>query len=189
MADHVIAPSESVMNLIKERGVTTPVSVVPTGIYVEKFAKGAREDFRKKLNIPAEAFVVGHLGRLAPEKNLDFLADAVAQFLKDNDAHFLLAGKGPSEENVKKIFEAAGAGERLHLAGVVKGQDLIDCYHAMDVFAFSSQSETQGLVITEAMAAGLPVVAVDAPGVREVVADKLTGAFCRKKIRMSLLKH
>lgn len=176
LTDHVIAPSESVERLIKDRGVTTPVSVVPTGIYTERFRRGAGKTFRRKHHIPSEAFVVGHLGRLAPEKNLAFVAEAVSRFLsKVPDARFLIAGKGPSLDDVKRIFEQAGCLDRLHDVGVLQGKDLVDCYHAMDVFAFASHSETQGLVLTEAMAAGLPVVGVDAPGVREVVKDGVNG--------------
>ena len=176
LADHVFAPSESVMHLIKERGVTTPVTVVPTGIDVDKFNNGDGQAFRKKQNIPSEAFVIGHVGRLAPEKNLEFVTAAVAGFMKKEPrAHFLIGGKGPSEDKIKEIMANAGVSDRLHLAGVVKGQDLIDTYHAMDTFVFASQSETQGLVITEAMSAKIPVIAVDAPGVREVVQDGVNG--------------
>ena len=73
------------------------------------------------------------------------------------------------------ILSQEGFEDRLHLVGVVKGRELINAYHAMSVFAFASQSETQGLVLTEAMAAGVPVVAVDAPGVREVIRDGING--------------
>jgi glycosyltransferase involved in cell wall biosynthesis len=66
---------------------------------------------------------------------------------------------------------------RLHAFGTLEGQRLVDAYHAADVFVFASQSETQGIVLTEAMAAGLPVVAVDAPGVREVVRDGYNGCL------------
>jgi len=176
LADKVFAPSESVMRMMRARGVTSPIEVVPTGIYVEKFSRGAGKSFRKKQKIPADAFVVGHLGRLAPEKNLEFVAQAVAEFMKKEPAaHFMVCGKGPSEEALQKIMIEAGVADRYHFAGVVKGKDLIDAYHAMDVFAFASQSETQGLVLTEAMAAGVPVVAVDAPGAREVVQDGVNG--------------
>jgi len=65
----------------------------------------------------------------------------------------------------------------LHLAGVFKGKELVDAYHAMDVFVFASQSETQGIVLDEAMASSVPVVAVDAPGVREVVQDGVNGCL------------
>ena len=176
LSDHVFAPSESVMLMMKERGVTTAIDVVPTGIYTEEFARGAGKVFRKKFKIPTNAFVVGHIGRLAPEKNLEFLARAVAKFLKkEPNAHLLIGGTGPSEESIKEIMAQEGLTDRLHLAGMLKGKDLVNAYHAMDVFVFASQSETQGLVVTEAMAAGIPVVAVDAPGVREVVKDFVNG--------------
>jgi len=176
LADHVFAPSESVMQMLKERGVTTAIDVVPTGIYMDQFSKGAGKALRKKLNIPEDAFVVGHVGRLAPEKNLEFVTGAVAQFLKkEPKAHFLIGGTGPSEDAIKEIMAKAGLRDRLHLAGMLKGKELANAYHAMDVFVFASQSETQGLVVTEAMASGIPVVAVDAPGVREVVEDCVNG--------------
>ncbi|MCR4337203.1 MAG: glycosyltransferase [Candidatus Omnitrophica bacterium] len=178
LADLVLVPSESVRKMLKDRNVITPTEVVPTGIYTKRFSRGGRKEFRKRIDIPQEAFVVGHLGRLAPEKNLEFLSKAVAQFLKGEiDAYFLVAGKGPSEELIKEIFRQEGLSDRLRFAGVVQGKDLVDTYHAMDVFAFASQSETQGLVLAEAMAAGIPVVAVDAPGVREVVKDTQNGCL------------
>ena len=176
LADHVFAPSESVMVMMKERGVTTPIDVVPTGIYADQFARGAGKAFRKKMNIPADAFVVGHVGRLAAEKNLEFVTRAVAKFLKlKPNGYFLIGGTGPAEESIKEIMAQEGLQDRLHLAGMLRGKDLVNAYHAMDVFVFASQSETQGLVVTEAMAAGIPVVAVDAPGVREVVKDGVNG--------------
>ncbi len=176
LADQVFAPSESIMRLMQERGVKTPIEVVPTGIYVPQFALGSRKTFREKHHIPHKSFVIGHIGRLAPEKNLEFLTRALLPFLKKNPhAHLLIGGKGPSEDAIKKILNQERLIGRLHLTGMIQGQDLIDAYHAMDVFVFASQSETQGLVLTEAMAAHVPVVAVDAPGVREVVQDKVNG--------------
>ncbi len=182
LADHVFAPSESVMAMIKERGVLTPIDVVPTGIYTEQFIRGAGKAFRKKNSIPVDAFVVGHIGRLAPEKNLEFLTRSVASFLKkEPKAHFLIGGTGSSEESIKGIMAQEGVMDRLHLVGMLKGKDLVRAYHAMDVFVFASQSETQGLVVTEAMASGIPVVAVDAPGVREVVKDEVNGKLIAKE--------
>ncbi len=176
LADQVFAPSQSVKDLLSERGVLSPIDVVPTGIDLERFSKADPKKIRAHLAIPPPAFVIGHLGRLAPEKNLEFMAKAVKYFLnKKRNAHFLVVGKGPSEEALVKLFQEAGLTERLHLTGSLSGQELVDAYHAMDVFAFASQSETQGLVLTEAMASGVPVVAVDAPGAREVVQDKING--------------
>jgi glycosyltransferase involved in cell wall biosynthesis len=90
-------------------------------------------------------------------------------------AHFLVIGQGPSEEAILRACQRSGAGARVHMAGTLSGSSLADAYRAMDVFAFASKSETQGLVLAEAMASGVPVVGIDASGVREVVDDGRNG--------------
>jgi 1,2-diacylglycerol 3-alpha-glucosyltransferase len=188
MCDQIFAPSESIAALLQQRGVATPIAVVPTGIDVERFSQGDGQGFRAAMNIPSEAFVVGHLGRLAPEKNLIFLAKAVAAFLQtDSRAHFLVVGKGPSEEEIRIIFTRAGLASRLHFAGILELPQLADAYRAMNVFAFASKSETQGLVLAEAMAAGVPVVALDAAGVQEVVRDGCNGRLLRDESRQAFV--
>lgn len=176
LADQVIAPSQSVRDILLGRGVVSPIEVIPTGVDLQRFSSGNGADFRKRNSIPPEAFVIGHVGRLAPEKNLDFLVNCLLEFLKkETNAHVLMAGQGPSQSMIKSAFERSGLGERLHLTGFLYKADLVDAYYAMDVFAFTSFSETQGVVLLEAMAAGVPVVAVDASGVREVVKDHFNG--------------
>jgi glycosyltransferase involved in cell wall biosynthesis len=176
LSDQVIAPSESAREVLRQRGVVTPIEVIPTGVDVKRFARGDGAKFRAERGIPTDVFVVGHVGRLAPEKNLVFLAEAVCEFLKGfEQAHFLVAGVGPSEAEIKGLFKKAGMDSRLHFAGILQADELASAYRAMNVFAFASRSETQGMVLTEAMAAGIPVVAVDAPGVREVVVDGHNG--------------
>ncbi len=153
------------------------MTVIPTGIDEERFAHGEGNRAHRKYGIPEQAFVVGHVGRLAPEKNLPFLARAVCRYLRSrpND-YFLLVGEGPSLDVVQQIARSQDVGERLlHPRGSLKGQALADVYHAMDLFAFASHSETQGMVLAEAMTAGVPVVAVNAPGAREVVRDGHNG--------------
>lgn len=187
LCDQVFAPSESVATLLRERGVAAPIAVVPTGIDVERFASGEGRGVRAALGIPPRALVVGHVGRLAPEKNLRLLSQAAAAFLRRApEAHLLLVGRGPSEEEIQHILHQAGVGSRVHHVGVLEGQRLVNAYHAMDVFFFASKSETQGLVVTEAMAAGLPVVALDASGVREVVADRRNGRLVRSESPQAL---
>jgi 1,2-diacylglycerol 3-alpha-glucosyltransferase len=176
LCDAVIAPSQSVADLLRARGVETRTEIIPTGVDVPHFAKGDGEAFRERHGIPPDAFVVGYVGRLAPEKNLRFLAEAVTRFLvSEPKARMLVVGSGPSEAEIREVATAAEVVDRVHLAGVCAGQDLIDAYHAMDLFAFASHSETQGMVLTEAMAASKPVVALDGPGVRDVVQDRLNG--------------
>lgn len=182
LSDQVFAPSDSIRDLLLKRGVTTPIAVVPTGVRIERFARGQGELCRSRLQIPASAFVAGHMGRLAPEKNLRFLAQAVIRFLQNReDAVFLLVGSGSLQQELTQDFADAGLQERVFMAGVLEGQALADALAAMDVFVFASQSETQGMVLTEAMAAGTPVVAVDASGAREVVRDGVSGRLLPKE--------
>ncbi len=182
LCDHVIAPSGSVADIIQARGVEAPIDIVPTGVYAERFERGDGRAFRRLRGIPEQAFVAGYVGRLAPEKNLSFLAEAVGRFVaRVVDGHFLVVGSGPSEQNVREVFDRQRNSDRLRLVGSLEGQALIDAYHAMDVFVFASHTETQGMVLTEAMAAGRPVVAIDAPGVREVVRDRENGRLIRSE--------
>jgi len=176
LCDAVIAPSRTVAEEIVSRGVTVPVHVIPTGVNVEIFGKGDGVAFRKRMGIPPDAFLVGHVGRLAPEKNLGFLTGAMVRFLLMNrEARFFLAGEGPMKKVIEQTFADKGLADRFHSRGVMDFPELASAYRGMDVFAFSSRSETQGMVLTEAMAAGTPVVALDASGVHEVVRDKENG--------------
>lgn len=181
LCDGVIAPSESIARLIRRRGVNRPIRVVPTGIDVAAFAAGDGARFRRKYRLPPNAFIVGHVGRLAPEKNLEYLGEAVATFLKATpQAWFVVVGAGPSEDKLREQFFARGVADRLLLAGRHTGRALADAYNAMNVFAFASFSETQGMVLAEAMAAGSPVVALNAPGVRELMEDGSNGFMLEK---------
>lgn len=176
LCDCVVAPSRSVAEILRERSVETPIEIIPTGVDVQQYERGNGATFRCRHGIPRRAFVAGYVGRLAPEKNLPFLAEAMRAFAsRTRRSHFLVVGSGPSSQEIRKVFRDAGLRRRLHLAGSLEGQDLVDAYHAMDVFVFASHSETQGMVLTEAMAAGRPVVALDASGVREVVVDGRNG--------------
>ena len=176
MSDQVIAPSDSAARILKERGVQTTMAIVPTGIDVGKFEHGYGGKIRASVGIGADAFVVGHVGRLSPEKNPDFLSGAVASFLqKEAAAHFLVVGYGPSRQQMEEFFAERKLSKRVHFLGKLGEEQLGDAYHAMDAFVFASRTETQGLVLVEAMCAGVPVVALDAPGVREVVRDGVNG--------------
>jgi 1,2-diacylglycerol 3-alpha-glucosyltransferase len=176
LCDCVIAPSQSVAQILRERGVETPIEIIPTGVDVQQYEKGDGAAFRRRHGIARKACVAGYVGRLAPEKNLLFLAEAMQAFVSQNhNGHFLVVGSGPSSQDIRRVFREAGLRRRLHLVGSLEGQELVDAYHAMNVFVFASHSETQGMVLTEAMAAGRPVVALDASGVREVVKDGQNG--------------
>jgi len=173
LCSHVIAPSDSIKQLLEKRGVETPITTIPTGIDLEFFDSGDARRFRERFRIPREALIVGHVGRLAEEKNLNFLCRAVADYVGSHaSAVFVIVGDGESREPMETQLRNCLPADRLVFTGKQTGQDLADAYAAMDVFAFASQSETQGMVIAEALAAGTPIVALDGPGVREVVCDQ-----------------
>ena len=174
--DLVIAPTESIRSILLNRGITVPIEVAPSGIDLELYANGSRERGRSTHRLTANDEVIGHLGRLSQEKNLEYLVDAVVRVLKRRArAKFLLVGDGDRLEWTKTKFAEQGLSERLITPGLLAGDAIADAYAAMDVFAFSSQTDTQGLVLAEAMAAGLPIVALDAPGARDCVQDGKSG--------------
>lgn len=180
LCNQVIAPSSSIKKLLRQRGVTQPVEVLPTGIDLDFFQSGQAGVFRKKYAIPEKAGVIGHLGRLAREKNLPYLAASISSLMKKRSRfYFVVAGTGDAEEDIKQIFAEAGLSDRLILPGILKNRALADCYKAMDLFVFGSKSETQGLVLMEAMAAGVPVIALRASGVSDVVEDGKNGRILR----------
>lgn len=181
LCDHIIAPSKSLSDLLRTRGVDKPISVIPTGVDIPFFSSGNGNKFRNAHNISKKTFVIGHLGRLAAEKNLEFLAQAAADVIKSRpDSVFLVVGEGPIREKIQTIFNTYHVEDRLVFTGNLKGKSLADAYHAMDLFIFSSFSETQGMVLTEAMAAGVPVIALDGPGVRDVINHEHNGILMPK---------
>lgn len=176
LCEHIIAPSESVQSLLVERGVKSTISAIPTGIDLDLFAAGDGNRFRERFGIPLDAIVIGHVGRLAKEKNLIYLTQSVCRVLKENPKTiFLVVGDGDAREEMKQLASQEIDQSRYVDVGKQLGTDLADAYQSMDLFVFASQSETQGLVLAEAMAAGNPVVALDGPGVREIMNDGHNG--------------
>ncbi len=182
LCDANIAPSEDIRKEMTALGVTSPIEVIPTGVDVDTFGAGDRGRGREALGLSPDAPVLGHVGRIAPEKNLNFLLDAAILALeKHREALFVIVGDGPSLEELRERAGRSAVAARVIFAGRKTGQEVVDAYHAIDVFLFSSQSETQGMVILEAMAANSPVVAVDAPGVRDVVKDGENGRLLARE--------
>jgi glycosyltransferase involved in cell wall biosynthesis len=171
-------PSDSVMRKLSAQGFER-LSIWSRGVDTSVFRPRLAERlaFRQRLEIPATSFVVGHCGRLAPEKNVDYLADVFERFLsRVLHAHLVVVGDGPSRAAMESKLKAhPGFTRRVHFTGYVTGTRLADMYASMDAFAFASRTETFGNVLLEAMATGLPVVALAEGGPSNVVADRQTG--------------
>lgn len=172
----IIAPSESARRFLRQIGVQKPIEVIPTGVDVQRFAGGDPDWLRQRLGLPAESPIVLYAGRLTREKNLDLLLDAfVAVHRKHPQAHLVLTGDGPLRPHLEQRVAVLGLGGHVHFTGALLLERMADCYAGADLFAFASLTETQGLVVLEAMAAGLPVVAVAGPGITDVVDDGTDG--------------
>lgn len=174
--DAVIAPTKSIATILKSQGVEPALEIVPTGIDTSKFGGGDGTAFRRRHEIPEGAFLVGHLGRLIPAKRIEFLAEATAAFLKTTpEARALFCGEGESVPAIQEHFATAGVENRLVLLGNLSDTEIVDAYAAMDLFIFASLTDTQGIVLLEAMAAGAPVLAIRATGPEDLVIDGKTG--------------
>lgn len=175
--DHVIAPSQEIRDIIADQ-IRTPISVIPTGVPLERFENGNDQWLREHYEIPEQNKILLFVGRLTKEKNLPFLLRTF-QIVKQTlpDCTLVITAQGPLEEDLKALTMQLGLSlkNEVIFTGALPGQTLVDVYHSADLFVFSSLTETQGLVLIEAMAAGLPVVAVRASGVQDMVDHDVDG--------------
>jgi glycosyltransferase involved in cell wall biosynthesis len=175
---HVITPSEASLRWLRRHAVTTPITIVPTGIPRSGFFD--RAESRRELGIPPDVKVMLFVGRLAQEKNLSVLFEAAAlTFQKDPSLRLWLVGDGPYRAECLSMVRKLGIGDRVRFVGFVPRQDVDRYYAAADLFVFSSLTETQGLVVQEAMMYGLPAVVVGAGGVSDAVSDGVNGYVVR----------
>ncbi|ACX52165.1 glycosyl transferase group 1 [Ammonifex degensii KC4] len=174
--DLVLAPSLAIKKYLEQNGVKAPVEVLPTGIKLSSFRGGDREAFRLNFNLSLEEKVLVYVGRLGEEKNLRFLLRSFALVKKELEAtRLVLVGGGPQKEELEKLARSLGVGQEVIFTGPLPPDKVKDAYAAADLFVIASLTETQGLVVGEAKAAGLPVVGVEANGVKEMVRHGLDG--------------
>lgn len=171
-ADAVVAPSRAMADRLVGYGVSPArIHVLPTGLPDSVYERGDRNAFRRRHDIAPDRPVALFVGRLAHEKNIGFLLAALAEAKKRVPGLLLLvAGDGPAAESLREEARRLGVSEDVRFLGYVsRGRPLADCYAAADVFAFASRTETQGLVLLEAMAQGVPVLALAEMGTREIL--------------------
>lgn len=174
--DAVAVPTAPIRDVLLEYGVRRPITVIPTGLRLGGRVNADPTFPRGALGIPNEAKLVLYAGRLAREKNLELLFEAFARTARETpDAWLLIAGSGPSERDALRLAERTGATDRIAFAGFVPPERMPSVFAATDVFAFASLTDTQGLVLTEAKAAGVPAVSVNAYGPGAVITDGVDG--------------
>lgn len=176
--DHVISPSTSIKKFVLSRGAKAPISVIPSGINMEKFGKDGenRKKIREKYRIANDEIVLFTACRLAREKNIEFLVNAFSGIVKNNKkVKYLIVGDGPAKKYLEEMVKKLGLEKSIIFVGWVSGEHIAGYYKAGDIFVYASLTETQGLVVAEAVVAGLPVVAVNASGTEDAVVDGETG--------------
>jgi glycosyltransferase involved in cell wall biosynthesis len=167
---HIVIPSESIKEiLVKNYGLEERYTVIPTGTNLEPYRCADWKSLRKEKGWQDETVLIS-VGRLAPEKNWDTLLHAFAKVCQQRSGlRLVLIGDGPARATLESLAAELGITERVAFTGSLPFEE-VPCYlKSADMFTFASVTETQGLVTIEAMAAGLPIVAVDGSGTRDIV--------------------
>lgn len=209
-ADAIIAPTESVKNILLQRGIKTNIEVIPTGIDLSRFEKIStqREQTRTSWGIKDNTVVIVSLARISEEKNFPLLLRAIHTLAnKDTTPPFavVIGGDGPALQGIKKLARDLSIERHVRFTGLIPHEHVPTFLAGGDIFAYPSVSETQGLVVLEALAAGIPAVVMDAPGNRDIVQNRkqgivtshsehdFTNAICsmiqNAKLRSSLAKN
>lgn len=160
----------------------SPVEIIPTGVDFSEVYKGAGVNLKEKLRLWQNPRILLYVGRLSKEKNLPFLLEVMSRLKQLRpDVHLVLIGSGPEENNLKKLAHNLKINDFVTFIRQVPHQEIFSYYRDADIFACPSKSETQGIVLIEAMAVGLPVVAIEAKGVSDIIKSEF-GFLVEEKV-------
>ena len=169
--DGLIVPSRAMLEVLREYRIDRPMEIIATGIDENFFRPGNGARFRARHGIDQDRPVLVHVGRVAHEKNIDFLLRSLDVLRRRiPDVLLIIAGEGPAETHLRNLAATLKLDNNLKFLGYLdRSSELLDCYCAGDVFIFGSKTETQGLVLLEAMAQGVPVVSIAALGTTDIL--------------------
>lgn len=169
----LIVPSPPMLDVLRGYGVQGRADVIPTGLPLDELPDGNGAAFRRAHRIAQDRRVLLYVGRVAHEKNIDFLVRVADQLrLTHPDILLVIAGEGPAEQSLTRQVADRRLQSHVRFIGYLsRGQALADCYAAGDMFVFASNTETQGLVLLEAMKLGTPVVTTAVMGTAALMAD------------------
>lgn len=180
----LVVPTKKTYDLFVEKyNVSRNIHIVPTGIDIDKFYRENFDkkdvlDLRNKVGLDKKDFVLLYVGRIASEKNIEYLIDAQKQIYKSKgDIKLVFIGDGPDLEKYRKMVIEKGLEGNVMFLGKVPYNEIGKYYQLANVFVTASQTETQGLTVIEAMAASIPVVAINDESFNQVVVNELNG-FC-----------
>ncbi len=183
LADIVIVPSEKMKKILEGYGVTKRIEVVPNPIDTSKFRKVESSFLRDKLNLKPDTLIFLTASRLGKEKNIDFLLKAFAIVAKKNkNSVFVILGDGPEKTALQELTKELSLEKRVYFTGYISSEKMPEVYSDSGIFLFASTSETQGMVIPEAAACGLPLVVVEDQAFAGAVQDFVNGYETKMKV-------
>ena len=186
--DELIVPTKKTYDLFKEKyGYDRSVHIIPTGIEIERFYKENIDKekvniLRKKYGFTKDDIIILFVGRIAEEKNIEFLINNHSSLTnRYKHSKLLIVGDGPDLDRYKELAEENKLTDNVIFTGKVPWDEVPLYYNLADIFTTASHTETQGLTVIEAMAASLPVIALNDEAFRNVVIDTLTGYLFKNK--------
>jgi 1,2-diacylglycerol 3-alpha-glucosyltransferase len=187
--DHIIAPSAQVRARLDRMGVKVPCTVIPTGIDAGFFQHGDAQKVRSELGLNGDEVVFCFIGRIGEEKSIDFVLSCFAEAAREKpELRLLVIGNGQALAGLRKLAAKLGVADQVLFTGSRPRAELRNYLAASRAFLFASETETQGLVLLEAAAAGVPVCAVRASGVSDAVVDGETGVLLHSGDRVAFVR-
>jgi glycosyltransferase involved in cell wall biosynthesis len=171
--NQLIVPSLPIQEVIRSYGIDTPIKIIPTGLNNDDFFTGDGEIFKKYYEIDSSRPIIMYVGRVAHEKNIEFLLQVTSKLLTSYpELLFIIAGEGPATAPLLHRISELQINNNVRFVGYLSRKNMLrHCYAAGDVFVFASRTETQGLVLLEAMAQGVPVVSTAELGTKDILVD------------------
>ena len=171
--DAIVAPSQPMLDVLRTYGINTKAEVIATGLQEASFNTADSEAFKAKYGIAQNRPMLLYVGRVAFEKNIDFLVRVTQLLTKDMpEVLLVITGEGPAEHSLRALVKTLGMENNVQFIGYLdRNSELNACYKAADIFVFASKSETQGLVLLEAMAQATPVVAIAELGTASILVE------------------
>lgn len=174
---YVIVHMPKIKDELVSFGVKKPIVVIPSGVDIDKFSKQKKGFLREKTGIKNGKILL-YVGRLGKEKSVDFLLKVLKIIHEEDQAvNLVIVGDGPEKDNLKKLAEELNIAKKIFFTGLINTIEMNKVYADADIFVFASQTETQGMVILEALVSGLPVVAVKDAVYDGVIQNKINGAL------------
>ena len=187
--DLVVSPTRSLIDELMANGLKRPPEIIPNAVDTELFRPAAdRAQLKTRLGLPEK--VVVHMGRLSYEKSIDQALRAFKLVVEHGeDAVLVIIGDGPGKSELESLAGELGLEKRVRFTGFIYGRELVEYLQASDVFLTASKSENMPLALLEAMATGLPILAVRSLGLTEMVADKSNGYLLAPDDTSAMAEH